>query len=355
VSARSVLPLDRARRRRLERWRRKTGEAGLARRITIVLLYAQGHGTSSIATLLGCAPATAVRVLQRFRARGERALEDGRRENGAVKADADLLQALAECVRATPARWGWRRPTWTLEMLTEALERATGVRVSRSTLHRMLVALGVRWGSARPAVSCPWSTRRRRARLRRIQAAIEGRGPDEVAYYVDEVDIHLNPRIGRDWMMPGEQTVVMTPGKNAKGYIAGALSVDGTDFVHAQWPKKNGDLFIALLGVLHRHHREARRIHLIVDNFVIHSCASVARLLARLGDRFRLHFLPPYCPNENKIERLWRDLHANVTRNHRCSSLEELLDEVRHFLGSEANRRRALANPRLHRTLPRAA
>lgn len=355
MSARSVLVLDRARRRRLERRRRKTGEAGLARRITIVLLYAEGHGTSSIAVLLGCVPATAVRVIQRFRFGGERALEDGRRENGTVKADDDLLQALAECVRATPARWGWRRPTWTLELLSKALARVTGVRVSRSTLHRMLGTLGARWGSARPTVGCPWSARRRRARLRQIQAAVEGRGADEVAYYVDEVDVHLNPKVGKDWMMPGEQTLVMTPGKNTKGYVAGALSVDGNDFVHAEWPKKNGDLFIALLGVLHRHHPEARRIHLIVDNFVIHSCASVARLLAHLGDRFRLHFLPPYCPNENKIERLWRDLHANVTRNHRCSSLDELLGEVRHFLGSEANRRRALANPRLHRAMPRAA
>ena len=33
-----------------------------------------------------------------------------------------------------------------------------------------------------------------------------------------------------------------------------------------------------------------------------------------------LHFLPPYCPDDNRIERVWLDLHANVTRNHRCST-----------------------------------
>lgn len=39
--------------------------------------------------------------------------------------------------------------------------------------------------------------------------------------------------------------------------------------------------------------------------------------LAAHGAKIRLHFLPPYCPEENRIERPWLDLHANVTRNHR--------------------------------------
>jgi hypothetical protein len=34
----------------------------------------------------------------------------------------------------------------------------------------------------------------------------------------------------------------------------------------------------------------------------------------------------------NKIERVWQDLHANVTRNHRCANMTELMDEVRYYL-----------------------
>ena len=50
------------------------------------------------------------------------------------------------------------------------------------------------------------------------------------------------------------------------------------------------------------------------------------------GERIRLHFLPPYCPDHNKIERKWRDLHAAVTRNHRCKTIEKLLAEVVRWL-----------------------
>ena len=44
-----------------------------------------------------------------------------------------------------------------------------------------------------------------------------------VAVYEDEVDIHLNPKIGLDWMGRGQQKEVQTPGQNVKRYLAGAL------------------------------------------------------------------------------------------------------------------------------------
>ena len=47
---------------------------------------------------------------------------------------------------------------------------------------------------------------------------------DEVAVYEDEVDIHLNPKIGLDWMVTGQQKEVLTPGQNEKRYLAGALN-----------------------------------------------------------------------------------------------------------------------------------
>ncbi len=46
----------------------------------------------------------------------------------------------------------------------------------------------------------------------------------------------------------------------------------------------------------------------------------------------RLHFLPPYCPELNPIERVWLDLHAEVTHNHRCATIDELMSEVHDYL-----------------------
>jgi transposase len=40
----------------------------------------------------------------------------------------------------------------------------------------------------------------------------------------------------------------------------------------------------------------------------------------------KLHYLPKYSTDANPIERVWWRLHEAVTRNHRCQSMEELLD-----------------------------
>ena len=76
-----------------------------------------------------------------------------------------------------------------------------------------------------------------------------------------------------------------------------------------------------------------KRIHVILDNYSIHSTEQVRISLAtEQGQRLELHFLPPYCPDDNKIERVWQDLHANVTRNHTRPTMPELMNNVRRYL-----------------------
>ena len=117
-----------------------------------------------------------------------------------------------------------------------------------------------------------------------------------------------------------------------------------------QAPTKGSALFCSLVWKLVGEYRQARRIHLIVDNYIIHSSKKTQRFLAQFGDRVVLHFLPPYCPDDNKIERVWLDLHANVTRNHRCKSIEELMSQVVAFM--RAYNRREKINPSLRISAP---
>ena len=91
-------------------------------------------------------------------------------------------------------------------------------------------------------------------------------------------------------------------------------------------------LFIALLEALLRRNPGAREIHVVLDNYVIHKGRQVQAWMRDRGKRIRLHFLPPYCPNENRIERVWLDLHANVTRNHTRRCLRWLMDDVRKWI-----------------------
>jgi transposase len=82
----------------------------------------------------------------------------------------------------------------------------------------------------------------------------------------------------------------------------------------------------------------------LVDNYRIHSSEIVAAALrGYLAGTIELHFLPPYCPDENQIERVWQDLHANVTRNHRCAAMKELMAEVRYYLRKRNRKKQHMA------------
>jgi transposase len=67
-------------------------------------------------------------------------------------------------------------------------------------------------------------------------------------------------------------------------------------------------------------------------HYSLHGSRRTQLALAALGNKAGLHFLPPYCPDHNRIERVWRDLHDKVTRNHRCPTMDELMKEVRAYL-----------------------
>jgi len=94
---------------------------------------------------------------------------------------------------------------------------------------------------------------------------------------------------------------------------------------------KNSELFLRLMESLSRTYRRARRLYLILDNYGIHDSRIVRGWLAR-HPRFKRLFQPVYHPWVNRIERLWKQLHDTVTRNHRCQDLNMLMNAVRRFM-----------------------
>jgi len=317
---------------RLRRLRRETRDAGLATRCQIILHAGKGRASRRIAEALGCSRSCVSRVIERFTQEGETALFDRREDNGRQKLTEYYLDELYQLVGGGPTDYGYRRPTWTRELLVEVMEMRTGVRINVGTMSRALRKIGARRGRPRPRVECPWSRQAKSRRLRAIGRVVESASPREPVVYVDEVDIHLNPKIGLDWMNRGQQKEVMTPGKNEKRYLAGALDARTGVLTCVESCRKNSQLVVDPLAALAAAYPAARRIHVILDNYRIHSSQITQTGLAAYHGRIVFHPLPPYCPDHNKIERIWLDLHSEVTRNHQCETMEELMDNVRRFI-----------------------
>jgi DDE superfamily endonuclease len=130
-------------------------------------------------------------------------------------------------------------------------------------------------------------------------------------------------------MPQGTQVEVMTPGTNAKHYLAGALDVATGTLHHCQGPRTTNALFRDLLQALQDAYPAAQyeRIYVVVANYKIHKAKAVDEWLAN-HPRVSLLFLPTYCPRANPIERAFGDVHDLCTRNHPRKRLPDLVADV---------------------------
>ncbi|APR85277.1 Mobile element protein [Minicystis rosea] len=266
---------------------RKLGDPATALRFQIVAKLGLGKSSPEVAEALDVARSLVVKVAHRFAKEGLAGLCDKRRFNGRPKVDRGFLSRVRALVRRTPEDFGWRRPTWTRELLCLQMKKEGGPSVAVCTMGRALARLGARLGMPKPIVVCPWKRDARKRRLAEIRALEARSSAKEPVLYGDEVDIHLNPRLGRDWMLPGQQRRVVTPGKNKKFYLAGALDVRTGALHTTGLAHKRAALFCELLRVLAESYAHATRIHLIVDNYGIHSAHATRRFLEAPGRSHR--------------------------------------------------------------------
>ena len=324
----SVLKIPRPVRRRLKKLTQKPNEQS-RRAHAILLLWETDNCVTTVARILRAARSSVQRWRALYEDFGEQGLVPLRRGRIAWKASDDVLEALVELLQSTPRERGYLRSRWSSELLALELRQITDIEVHASTVRRWLKELNYGYRRARPTLCIRDPNKAQR--MQAIERALADEDPYTEVFYSDEADVDLNPRIGPAWVPRGSQSAIPTPGKNQKRYLAGALHARSGKVIWAEGERKNSLLFIHLLYKIKCAYRRARRIVLIVDNFVIHKSHITQRWLAN-NPKFELLFQPVYHPWVNKIERLWKTLHDTVTRNHHQPTMKRLMIDVRQFM-----------------------
>ena len=75
----------------------------------------------------------------------------------------------------------------------------------------------------------------------------------------------------------------------------------------------NTQATISFLDKIEKAYPTKRKIHIFLDNARYYKNQAVKNYLE--GSKIQLHFLPPYSPNLNPIERLWKWLKQRVIYN----------------------------------------
>ena len=302
-----------------------------SRRSQVILLLAAGWSWREIRASVFVSFDLIRECLARWRRGGAAAVIEAVTKTATIPA---WLEQVAQWLaRKTPRDFGYFRTRWSCAALAETLAWETGVRLSGETVRRDLHRVGWAWRRPRPVVGP--TAPEYAVKLRRIQDLLANLPADETAVFQDEVDVHLNPKIGSCWMRRGEQATVVTPGNNEKRHVAGSLHWrTGRLIASPPTARRNSELFLRHLDDLRQRLRGFRRIHVICDNAAFHRSRVVVNYLTRWQRRLRLHFLPKYAPETNPIERVWWHFHETLTRNHRCKTLDELLAQSREWFDS---------------------
>lgn len=297
----------------------------------IILLCAAGYTPTQIAAVLFCSRSSVYRAVRVYRNGSLARLSEAESPPRAGSLSPSLQRSLLALLKRPPAAYGWCRTRWSCATLAAQMHVQRRLTVSAATLRRWLHKMGWVWKRAK--LIARDDDPQRVNKLARIRFCVENLGKQAALVFADELDIHLLPKVGYQWMPKGEAVEIITPGVNQKRYLAAALDHLTGRVISCIGEGKTAGLFLGLLKALDAAYPAARyaRLVVVVDNFGIHKAKAVAQWLA-VHPRLELLFLPTYCPKANPIERVFWEVHDKCTRNHRRKQIRQLVGDVEQHL-----------------------
>lgn len=131
------------------------------------------------------------------------------------------------------------------------------------------------------------------------------------------------------WVPPEETNPVLFHAPTRKSVaLFGAVNLRQGQLVTQAEPKFDGLSFGRFLRHLLRHRARGRRLVLILDNAPYHHARILQPFRREHRRVLRLDYLPPYSPELNPIERVWKLARRLCTHNQYFPKLQDLIDAV---------------------------
>lgn len=156
-------------------------------------------------------------------------------------------------------------------------------------------------------------------------------GPNDQIYFGDASHPEHNTKPSYGWILKGKSNdkFIKTNTGRERLNLNGVLSLNNHTALVLEEKTINSQSTIRLLQKLETAQPKGK-IYLILDNAKYHHSKLVQAWIKK-HRRFKLIFLPPYSPNLNLIERLWRFFHQKITWNHYYPTFNEFKKEALKF------------------------
>src|SRR5262249_22813188 len=136
-----------------------------------------------------------------------------------------------------------------------------------------------------------------------------------VVLFEDEASFWLDGTLHQTWARIGQQPRVDTFGQRKTAHLYGAVALGDARFTFEFADAFNAKTFLGFLKRLVRTHRGGK-IFLILDNGPCHNLdENGKRWLKDNTGRIAIYRLPPYSPEFNPVEPIWKTTRKMTTHN----------------------------------------
>lgn len=168
-----------------------------------------------------------------------------------------------------------------------------------------------------------------KAYLEMLANVLKARGEHDAHYYLDGVHPQHNTQLAYGWIRKGQDKVVKSNSGRQRININGALNADTLEVIIRTDDTINAQSTLALFKALEQQHPLAESIFITLDNARYYKNALIYEYLAT--SKIKLLFMPPYSPNLNLIERLWKFMRKTILYNKYYEKFADFKAEVMRF------------------------
>jgi transposase len=146
--------------------------------------------------------------------------------------------------------------------------------------------------------------------------------PISLIFFFDEGRFGLQSTITRIWAKKGSYVQAKVKQGYKSFYCYSCVSPLSGESFSLFLPEVNTEMMNIYIKEISRQYA-GKNIFIILDQAGWHKAKDL-----RLPKNIKLRFLPPYSPELNPIEKLWKWLRKEVTHNQLFETLEELMDAL---------------------------
>jgi transposase len=248
------------------------------------------------------------------------------------KLTAEQLRLIPDLLWHGAEAYGFRGDVWTCERVTGVLYEEFGIAYSKGQVSRLLKHLG--WTPQVPITRAIQQDHEAIERWRveswpalQEKAHRERRG----LVFVDESGFYLLPGVVKTYAPRGETPILDEWQTRDHLSVMCGVTPQGQVYSLVRPTSLNGLHSIAFL--VHLGRTVGDRLLVIWDGSQIHRRAELQAFVAEAGGKIHLEPLPPYAPELNPVEWLWKHLKQVELRNLTCLDLEQLHMELHLALG----------------------